>query len=245
MPVELSFEERLRVAERHDSKAERSKVAAWKGMVNDYMKESPSNAKQVFDYVQAQRKKSAPSAESDEPLMSSGKAAILDSTWRPSYTRLNNSSSKCLKACLQMCDRVVFSEGNLRALCVKGQRDPPNTVLAPYVTYCTDLREDILIKESDRDTDIMVQKCKDNCKPARLVDFLLPRDIDNTQGLYSAIDRRGDGGGVLLELAFEKERGQVKVPRDFTGSLYFENNFSLARAVLRDHGGIAHSLFPF
>ena len=54
MPLEVSFEERLRIAERHDLKAEKSKCNAWKNVVMDFMKDSPNRTKIVFDYVQAQ-----------------------------------------------------------------------------------------------------------------------------------------------------------------------------------------------
>ena len=162
-----------------------------------------------------------------------------DGTWRQSYTRLCNTSAKCLKACLQECNPVVFSEGNIKhGLCRIGQREVSPLVLSKYVTYVTDIREDILIKETDRNLEIMVAKCKAAYKPERTVDLLLPRDIENTEGLYSFIDRRAQNQGVFIKMTFEPHRGEKRVPRTFTGpTLFFLQNHSMQCALLCEKDG--------
>ena len=238
MPTVYSVEQQRSIASRHADKFTKSSNKAIRKEINDFLKNDaflePTREflTSLANFANGNGKKA------DVVAKCALDGALPDMTRHQSYTTLLVTPSKILKHLLQRIDRVAFADPILKfALQTQQQREPPKEELSEYIEFMTDIPNDKLISVADRDLDRMAAKVDRQKKPKRIAGVLLPADFNRLHGIYEAIDRRTDGDGVWLRYRHEHNEGMKKIPKDFSGALSFEKNFSKTKARICDDSG--------
>jgi hypothetical protein len=170
--------------------------------------------------------------------------------WLPQYTKLGVTPSKFLKKLCQACDPITYSDGNLRSLCAKNQRDVPHEPLCEILEFNTDWQKGMTIAMESRSLQAMETQAAERyqangCRGGKL---RLPPDWVN-DGLWMLDDRRlANGGKVWAKQRYGKLKSWMPIPVEFVGEVTIEFNFSSARAIAKEVNGMTcyslHLLAP-
>ena len=163
-------------------------------------------------------------------------------SWAEQYNRPEITPCKFMKPVLQSLDKVVFSNGNLRALCKKGAREPAKEDLANlFLEYATDIPASGIIPRHLRDLNEFTKHALSVCKPERLVGILLPVtfDLQSEHGIYAVHDQRKSESckqGIYVSLRHKKHE-PVALSKELKGPLAIDYNWSKWSARLREEQG--------
>lgn len=143
--------------------------------------------------------------------------------------------SQLFVRCITRVNKVVFSEGNIKATMRPGQREPDRIYLAEWFEYSTDRPCNQRIPTGERNLDFQMQACEAAAVQERLCNVLITQvDIQDKDGIYEYIDLRSSREcSILIKRRHKQEKGR-RCPITLTGEMDFVSNYSSADVWLRE-----------
>ena len=159
--------------------------------------------------------------------------------WAPQYNRPDCTPAKLLKILLQYAHAVVYSERNVKGLCVnRSQREPQKDILADHLEYVTDIPADHTIPLEHRDLEFMRAKVMQQKQPDRVQNLVLPGDfsIKGPDGHYMVEDFPESSNGIWVTERFGQKRRQ-QLWKQLVGPIDIAHNYSRHRANIYEMKG--------